>query len=86
MTPAREQALRAWRRERSRPDKVPPFIVLHDRTLLAIAAARPASLVALRQVDGIGPTKLELYGDDVLALVSSADDADRVATGPVGEG
>ena len=41
--PVAEQALRAWRSDRSRRDKVPPFIVLHDRTLLAIAAARPVT-------------------------------------------
>ena len=72
--PALEQALRAWRTERSRQDSVPPFIVLHDRTLLAVAAARPASLVALRQVDGIGPTKLELYGEEIVAVVTSLVD------------
>ncbi len=67
----REQALRAWRTERSRRDKVPPFIVMHDRTLLAVAAARPASLVALRQVEGIGPAKLELYGEEILATLAA---------------
>jgi ATP-dependent DNA helicase RecQ len=69
--PAREQALRSWRTERSRRDKVPPFIVLHDRTLLAVAAARPSSLVALRQIDGIGPLKLELYGEEILATLAA---------------
>ncbi len=69
--PAREEALRAWRTERSRRDKVPPFIVMHDRTLLAVAAARPGSLVALRQVDGIGPAKLELYGEEILETLAA---------------
>ncbi|MGH9061027.1 MAG: HRDC domain-containing protein, partial [Acidimicrobiales bacterium] len=67
-----EDGLRAWRRERSQRDKVPAFIVCSDRTLRAIAAAQPTSLVALRQVDGIGPTKLELYGDEILAVVGAA--------------
>jgi ATP-dependent DNA helicase RecQ len=69
--PVLEQALRAWRTERSRQDRVPPFIVLHDRTLVAVAAARPSSLVALRQVPGIGPTKLELYGEEILATLAA---------------
>jgi ATP-dependent DNA helicase RecQ len=51
---------------------MPPYIVLHDRTLVAIAAAQPTSLVALRQVEGIGPAKLELYGDDILAVIEKA--------------
>jgi DNA helicase-2/ATP-dependent DNA helicase PcrA len=69
--PGAEQALRAWRTERSRRDKVPPYIVLHDRTLLAIASARPGSLVELRRIDGIGPTKLDLYGDEILAVLAA---------------
>jgi DNA helicase-2/ATP-dependent DNA helicase PcrA len=72
VNPAVEQALRAWRTERARKDSMPPYIVLHDRTLVAIAAAQPTSLVALRQVEGIGPAKLELYGDDILAVIEKA--------------
>jgi DNA helicase II / ATP-dependent DNA helicase PcrA len=70
--PAVEQVLRAWRTERSRRDKVPPYIVLHDRTLLAIAATRPTSLMELRRIDGIGPTKLDQYGDEIVALLAAA--------------
>jgi DNA helicase II / ATP-dependent DNA helicase PcrA len=70
--PAAEQALRAWRTDRSRKDKVPPFIVLHDRTLLAIASVRPGSLVELRRIDGIGPTKLDLYGEEIVAVLAAA--------------
>jgi superfamily II DNA helicase RecQ len=51
---------------------VAPFIVLHDRTLMAIAAARPSSLVALRAVDGIGPAKLEQYGEEILAATAES--------------
>jgi DNA helicase-2/ATP-dependent DNA helicase PcrA len=72
--PVVEQALRAWRTERSRHDGVSAYIVMHDTTLLAIAATRPSSLVALRRVDGIGPAKLELYGDEILAVLAALDD------------
>ena len=71
--PVVEQALRAWRSERSRRDGMPAFIVLHDRTLIAIAVARPSSLAALRRVEGIGPAKLEQYGDEILAVLDSLD-------------
>jgi DNA helicase-2/ATP-dependent DNA helicase PcrA len=62
-------ALRAWRLERSRRDRVPAYVVLSDRHLNGVAAARPASLVALRALPGIGPTKLETYGDEILAVL-----------------
>jgi DNA helicase-2/ATP-dependent DNA helicase PcrA len=68
-----EAALRSWRLERSRGDKVPAFVVLHDRTLSAIAAQRPTTLRELARVDGIGPAKLELYGEDILAVLEGVD-------------
>ena len=71
--PVVEQALRTWRSQRSRRDGMPAFIVLHDRTLIAIAVARPSSLVALRRVEGIGPAKLEQYGDEILAVLDSLE-------------
>ena len=67
---AAEQVLRAWRTQRARTDGVPPYIVLSDRTLKAIATARPATARALIQCDGIGPAKLEKYGDEILDLMS----------------
>lgn len=72
-----EEALKAWRRERAKADKVSAFIVCSDRTLRAIATARPLSLVALRRIDGIGPTKLEAYGEELLALIAAASDGGR---------
>ncbi|HEX9992391.1 MAG TPA: ATP-dependent DNA helicase UvrD2 [Acidimicrobiales bacterium] len=64
-----EERLRAWRLERARKDGVPAYVVFHDRTLQAIAAARPATLEELARQPGIGPTKLERYGDEVLAVL-----------------
>jgi DNA helicase-2/ATP-dependent DNA helicase PcrA len=71
-----ETALRAWRLERCRRDRVSAFIVLYDRTLKAIAAKRPATLVELSRIDGIGPTKLELYGDEILGVLAGVGGAD----------
>ncbi|HEX9043699.1 MAG TPA: ATP-dependent DNA helicase UvrD2 [Candidatus Limnocylindrales bacterium] len=62
-------ALKAWRLERARADAVPAYVVAHDATLEAIAEARPRSLPALRRVRGMGPTKLERYGDEIVAVI-----------------
>ena len=67
-TPVGER-LRAWRLERAREDGVPPYVVFHDSVLHAIADARPSSLGELAQIAGVGPAKLERYGEAVLALV-----------------
>jgi DNA helicase-2/ATP-dependent DNA helicase PcrA len=65
-------ALRDWRRERAKADAVPAYVVFSDATLEAIAAASPSSLVDLGRLKGIGPAKLERYGDDILAVVANA--------------
>jgi DNA helicase-2/ATP-dependent DNA helicase PcrA len=65
------QVLRDWRLERARADGVPPYVVFHDSVLQAIAAAHPSSLGELAQISGVGPAKLERYGDELLALVKS---------------
>ena len=55
-------------RERVRDGK-PAYTVFDDKTLAAIADAAPADLGALAAVRGVGPAKLEQYGDDLLELV-----------------
>ncbi len=62
-------ALRDWRTIRAREDGVPPYIVFHDQTLAAIADVKPPSAAALRRVKGIGPAKVESYGDEILEIV-----------------
>ena len=63
------EKLRAWRLERSKADGVPPYVVFHDRVLHEIAETRPSSVGELAQIAGVGPAKLERYGDEVLALI-----------------
>jgi ATP-dependent DNA helicase RecQ len=68
-----QAALRAWRADIARQRSVPAYVVLHDSTIDGIAAARPSTLNALRNIPGIGDKKLEHYGDEILALVRVAD-------------
>jgi DNA helicase-2/ATP-dependent DNA helicase PcrA len=60
------KALKAWRLERARRDEVPAFVVFHDSTLREIARQRPRELWQLAKVAGVGPAKLERYGDEIL--------------------
>jgi DNA helicase-2/ATP-dependent DNA helicase PcrA len=63
------QKLREWRLERARRDEVPPYVVFHDSVLHAIAHAQPSSLGELSQIAGVGPAKLERYGDELLGVL-----------------
>ena len=66
------ESLQRWRRDRARADAVPAYVVAHDAMLFAIAEVRPQSLSALARVKGMGPAKLERYGEDILRIVSTA--------------
>jgi ATP-dependent DNA helicase RecQ len=62
--------LKAWRTDEARRRSLPPYVVFHDRTLAAIAAARPAAPADLARIKGIGPAKLAAYGDALLRLMN----------------
>jgi DNA helicase-2/ATP-dependent DNA helicase PcrA len=68
--PALVDALKAWRRQRATSDRVPAYIVLSDAHLEGIASRRPTSLGELARCAGIGPTKLERYGDEIVAVIA----------------
>ena len=61
--------LRALRRRLADEQSVPAFVVFSDATLKAMAAARPADRQAMLRVSGVGPAKLERYGEAFLAVV-----------------
>ena len=69
---ALEARLRSWRLDRSRKDGVPAFVVLHDTTLRELAALGPESKEELAGVKGLGPTKLDRYGEELLAIVAES--------------
>ncbi len=62
-------ALKSWRLEMAREQKMPPYIIFSDNTLVAIAEMLPEDEAALIAIPGIGARKLEQYGPDVLELV-----------------
>ncbi|MCL2463646.1 MAG: ATP-dependent DNA helicase UvrD2 [Micrococcales bacterium] len=62
--------LRDWRAEQAQRLDRPAYAVLADRVLAEVATVRPATIAELARVRGIGPVKLEAYGQVVLALVA----------------
>ena len=66
------EALRNWRTEEAKAKGVPPYVIFHDKTLAAIAQARPSALEQVREVPGVGEKKVERHGEAILALVAEA--------------
>jgi len=64
------QALRQKRMELARAQNVPPYVIFHDKTLIALAAARPASRAEMANVPGIGEAKLDRYGPAFLEVIA----------------
>jgi ATP-dependent DNA helicase RecQ len=67
--------LKDWRRKEAAHRSVPAYVVLTDKTVVALASLRPATLEALAEVSGIGPAKLAAYGKALLAMLASAQAA-----------
>lgn len=63
--------LRTLRTRLARQQGVPPYVVFHDATLLAMLRALPANEGELATVSGVGKAKLERYGHDFLAVINA---------------
>ena len=66
------EALREWRREAAAEAGVPAFVVFTDATLVAIAEDKPPTLNRLATLPGVGPSKLERYGEAVLQVLAQS--------------
>lgn len=64
------EALKAWRLAIAQRDAKPAFTVFVDSTLVEIAQRRPGTRGELAQVRGVGASKLEAYGQQVLDVVA----------------
>jgi superfamily II DNA helicase RecQ len=64
--------LKEWRAAEAKRLGLPPFMVLHDRTLAAVAQARPVNPKQLLELNGMGPAKVERFGEAILGLCGAA--------------
>jgi len=68
-SPELYESLRQKREELGTEQGIPLFLVLSNRTLREMAASVPKSMAELLQVHGIGPAKMERYGQDFLDVI-----------------
>ena len=64
--------LRAVRTQLAKQQGVPPYVVFHDATLLAMLRALPANEDELAGISGVGEAKLKRYGRDFLAVINAS--------------
>ena len=66
------EALKKWRASTARASGIPAFVICHDTTLAAVAEAQPRDRQSLLDLPGMGPVKVDRYGEDLLAVVAAS--------------
>ena len=64
------ERLRVLRMEIAKEEKIPPYIVFSDKTLISMCQLRPKNLEELLEVSGVGVVKAEKYGERFLHLLA----------------
>jgi ATP-dependent DNA helicase RecQ len=65
------QALKNKRLELAREQGVPPYIIFHDSSLLAIHHQKPTTLNEFSTISGVGQSKLDRYGKVFIDVVGA---------------
>lgn len=73
------RSLAVLRDQRAREHNRPPFKVVSDAVLLALAKTRPRTIAALRKIRGISPLMIRRLGDDMIAAIIRGMDADETS-------
>jgi superfamily I DNA/RNA helicase len=69
---AAEGALRTWRSAMASHEAVPAYVILKDAELVGIAERDPQTLAQLAACRGMGPVRLDRWGDEILAALDDA--------------
>jgi len=67
------ERLRETRLRLAKEQGVPPYVIFHDSTLYAMAELKPSTLDQMRQVSGVGESKLARYGETFLQAMHEDD-------------
>jgi DNA helicase II / ATP-dependent DNA helicase PcrA len=73
------ETLKRWRLETAKAEERPAYVIFHNSTLAEIVRRSPRSREELATVPGVGPAKLERYGDEVLAVLAAGARAERLS-------
>ena len=72
------EALRACRKRLADDLGIPPYVIFHDATLMAFLEYKPSTHDELLQINGVGHSKLERYGDEFLKVLNQFNDNNKV--------
>lgn len=75
--------LRQRRKQIAEEEKVPPYVIFSDRTLIEMCIHYPRSAASLLQISGVGKVKLKKYGRDFVQVIAQYCDSHHLAEKPV---
>ncbi|WP_313099995.1 HRDC domain-containing protein [Epilithonimonas sp.] len=64
--------LKDWRADKAREAQLPAYIIFHNTHLMSIARHKPCTLDDLENVNGIGKSKVEKFGIEILEVLENA--------------
>lgn len=65
------ETLKKWRKERAYKDRIKPYIIFSDTSLIAISNSKPKTLEELLEIRGVGTKKIEAYGKELLSIIQA---------------
>ncbi|WP_238915153.1 DNA helicase RecQ [Clostridium sp. YIM B02555] len=68
------EALKKWRKEKAYKERIKPYIIFSDTSLIAISNSKPKTIEELLEIRGVGIKKIEAYGKELLNIVQITDE------------
>jgi ATP-dependent DNA helicase RecQ len=65
------EALKKWRKEKAYKERIKPYIIFSDTSLIAISNNKPKTLAELLEIRGVGTKKIEAYGNELLSIIQN---------------
>ncbi len=71
------EALRECRLQLAKEQGVPPYVIFHDATLMAMMEYHPLSMEQMSRISGVGSHKLDVYGQAFLSVLEAYADTSK---------
>jgi len=63
--------LKTYRLSLAKEQRVPPYVIFHDSTLIEMVDIKPKNLNEMQEISGVGKNKLERYGNAFLEIINN---------------
>ncbi len=74
------QKLKEVRKQIAHDNKIPPYIIFSDKTLIEMASVQPVTDTQFLAISGVGEKKLEVYGEVFITAIKEYVDGDEDTT------